>query len=60
MRARNENNNVSTPKHGSRSRVGREEAQKKEEKEGGKKDACYHKVKSRYDVWPLLMLRVLW
>ncbi len=21
-------------------------------KKGGKKDACYHKVKSRYDVWP--------
>jgi len=23
-----------------------------EEKKGGAKDACYHKVKSRYDVWP--------
>ena len=22
------------------------------QEEGGKKDACYHKVKSRYDVWP--------
>ena len=21
-------------------------------KSGGKKDACYHKVKARYDVWP--------
>tara|TARA_R100001129_G_scaffold3886_3_gene3690 strand:- start:706 stop:1140 length:435 start_codon:yes stop_codon:yes gene_type:complete len=21
-------------------------------KDGGKKDACYHKVKARYDVWP--------
>jgi hypothetical protein len=21
-------------------------------KSGGKKDACYHKVRSRYDVWP--------
>jgi len=21
-------------------------------KAGGKKDACYHKVKSRYKVWP--------
>ena len=21
-------------------------------KKSGKKDACYHKVKSRYDVWP--------
>ena len=21
-------------------------------KGGGKKDACYHKVKARYDVWP--------
>ena len=25
---------------------------KKKKKKGGKKDACYHKVKSRYDVWP--------
>ena len=23
-----------------------------EKKKGGKKDACYHKVKSRYKVWP--------
>jgi hypothetical protein len=26
--------------------------EKKKKKKGGKKDACYHKVKSRYDVWP--------
>ena len=25
---------------------------KKKKKSKGKKDACYHKVKSRYDVWP--------
>ncbi len=25
---------------------------KKKKKKAGKKDACYHKVKSRYDVWP--------
>ena len=25
---------------------------KKKKKSGGKKDACYHKVKSRYKVWP--------
>ena len=25
---------------------------KKKEKKSGKKDACYHKVKSRYKVWP--------
>ena len=25
---------------------------KKKKKKGGKKDACYHKVRSRYDVWP--------
>ena len=25
---------------------------KKKKKSSGKKDACYHKVKSRYDVWP--------
>ena len=25
---------------------------KKKKKSGGKKDACYHKVKARYDVWP--------
>ena len=24
----------------------------KKKKSGGKKDACYHKVKSRYKVWP--------
>tara|TARA_Y100001972_G_C7438178_1_gene225080 strand:- start:15 stop:392 length:378 start_codon:yes stop_codon:yes gene_type:complete len=24
----------------------------KKEKSGGKKDACYHKVRARYDVWP--------
>tara|TARA_Y100001937_G_C7112760_1_gene328562 strand:+ start:396 stop:1310 length:915 start_codon:yes stop_codon:yes gene_type:complete len=26
--------------------------EKKKKKSSGKKDACYHKVKSRYDVWP--------
>ena len=26
--------------------------EKKKKKSGGKKDACYHKVKARYDVWP--------
>jgi hypothetical protein len=25
---------------------------RKKKKSGGKKDACYHKVKSRYKVWP--------
>ena len=25
---------------------------KKKKKSKGKKDACYHKVRSRYDVWP--------
>ena len=25
---------------------------KKVKKKKGKKDACYHKVRSRYDVWP--------
>jgi hypothetical protein len=29
-----------------------EEVEIKEEKKKDKKDACYHKVKSRYDVWP--------
>ena len=30
-----------------------EEEEIEEKKEsGGKKDACYHKVKARYDVWP--------
>jgi hypothetical protein len=27
-------------------------SEKKKKKKGGKKDACYHKVKSRYKVWP--------
>jgi len=26
--------------------------EKKKKKSSGKKDACYHKVKARYDVWP--------
>jgi len=26
--------------------------EKKKKKSSGKKDACYHKVRSRYDVWP--------
>jgi hypothetical protein len=26
--------------------------EKKKKSSGGKKDACYHKVKARYDVWP--------
>jgi len=30
----------------------RKKKKKKAKKKGGKKDACYHKVKSRYDVWP--------
>ena len=30
----------------------RKKKKKKKKKRGGKKDACYHKVKARYDVWP--------
>ena len=30
----------------------RKKKKKKKKKSGGKKDACYHKVKARYDVWP--------
>ena len=30
----------------------RKKRKKKKKKSGGKKDACYHKVKARYDVWP--------
>ena len=30
----------------------RRKRKKKKKKSGGKKDACYHKVKSRYKVWP--------
>ena len=26
--------------------------EKKKKKSKGKKDACYHKVRARYDVWP--------
>lgn len=29
-----------------------EEKKKRKKKSKGKKDACYHKVRSRYDVWP--------
>ena len=28
------------------------ELDEKKKKSGGKKDACYHKVKARYDVFP--------
>ena len=30
----------------------RKKRKKKKKKSGGKKDACYHKVKARYAVWP--------
>ena len=30
----------------------RKKRKKKKKKKGGKKDACYHKVRARYDVWP--------
>jgi len=30
----------------------RKVASRKKKKSSGKKDACYHKVRSRYDVWP--------
>lgn len=30
----------------------RKKKKKKKKKSSGKKDACYHKVKSRYSVWP--------
>ena len=29
-----------------------EKKKKKKKKSKGKKDACYHKVRARYDVWP--------
>ena len=31
---------------------GRKKKKKKKKKKKGKKDACYHKVRARYDVWP--------
>ena len=30
----------------------RKKKRKVKKKKKGKKDACYHKVRSRYDVWP--------
>ena len=30
----------------------RKRKKKKKKKKKGKKDACYHKVKARYSVWP--------
>jgi hypothetical protein len=30
----------------------RRKKRKKKKKKKGKKDACYHKVRARYDVWP--------
>ena len=34
------------------SKRARKSAKRKKKKSSGKKDACYHKVKARYDVWP--------
>ena len=34
------------------SKRARKSAKRKKKKSSGKRDACYHKVKSRYDVWP--------
>ena len=41
-------------------KAGISEGKDKKGKGSGSKDACYHKVKSRYSVCLLLMLRVLW
>ena len=35
-----------------RSKRGKGRKKKKKKKKKGKKDACYHKVKARYSVWP--------
>ena len=44
---------VSTdPKKKMKEEVDLQEVKDKPGKSSGKKDACYHKVKSRYDVWP--------
>ena len=45
--------NVSTdPKKKMKENVSFAEAKDKKGKGSGTKDACYHKVKSRYSVWP--------
>ena len=43
---------VSTDKPKMKEEVDLQEVQDKPGKGSGKKDACYHKVKSRYSVWP--------
>jgi len=44
---------VSTdPKKKMKEEIDLQEVKDKPGKSSGKKDACYHKVKSRYDVWP--------
>ena len=40
--------------------VGKKLTEEQFDEAAGKKDACYYKVKRRYDVWHLLMLVVLW
>lgn len=39
-------------KKGKKRKVALKKRRKKKKKKKGKKDACYHKVRSRYDVWP--------
>ena len=39
-------------KKGKKRKAAKKRKSKKKKKSKGKKDACYHKVKSRYDVWP--------
>ena len=43
---------VLSEKKGKKTKASKKKKRKKKKKSKGKKDACYHKVRSRYDVWP--------
>lgn len=48
----NEAEELLDEKKGKKRKAAKKKHRKKKKKAKGKKDACYHKVRSRYDVWP--------
>ena len=48
----NEAEELLDEKKGKKRKAAKKKRRKKKKKAKGKKDACYHKVRSRYDVWP--------
>mgnify|MGYP003131850394 CR=1 FL=1 len=48
----NEAEDLLDEKKGKKRKAAKKKRRKKKKKAKGKKDACYHKVRARYDVWP--------